>query len=202
MNRFIKTLVIIGIIFVILFVGFASLGFYRMYQKNKTEEAISRINNTIINLDDVMGKNLPPKPDQLLNDSTVAGFDVNNNKIRDDVEITIFEKYPNSAKIRTGMLQYAQALQLQITEVFNSKTLVKTIQKEGYGSLCISEAILNEDLKTALTTSNNRQKEIEDIIFNTVIRKEKHSENLKKYMTTYSSKAGVRCDINLLSLPN
>ena len=118
MKRNIKIILSVLAVLVLIFVGFASLGFYRMYQKNKTDEIISRINNTKITINDVMGENLPPKPEQILNDSTVAGLDVNNNKIRDDVELVIFERYPNSAKIRAGMLQYAQALQLQLTEVF------------------------------------------------------------------------------------
>ncbi len=99
MNKLLKILIIIGIIFAVLFVGFAGLGFYRMYEKNKTAEAIERINSRKITMADVIGENLPPKPDQMLNDSTIAGFDVNNNGIRDDVELVIFEKYPNSAKI-------------------------------------------------------------------------------------------------------
>jgi len=202
MNKFSKALIIIGIIFVILFVGFAILGFWHKGQLKKTAEAIDRINSRKITLDDVMGKNLPLKPDQKINDSTIAGIDANNNAIRDDVELEIFSRYPNSAKIRAAMLQYAQALQLELTEVFDSETFVSTLKKEDYGSLCISETVLNEELKTALSISNSRRKEIEDIVFNISMRKERHLENLKKYLATYSSKAGIRCDINFSSLPD
>jgi len=177
-------------------------GFYRLYDKNKTNKAIDFINSKKITLSDVMGQNLPPKSDQELNDLTVAGIDANNNFIRDDVELAIFEKYPDSAKIRAAELQYAQALQLELTQVFNSGTFVPTLQKEDYGSLCISETVLNEELKEVLMVSSARQKEVEDMVFNTNIRKEKHSENLKKYLTTYLSKAGIRCDINFSVLPN
>ena len=34
---------------------------------------------------------LPPKPDSKINDSTLLGVDSNNNGVRDDVEIKIFE---------------------------------------------------------------------------------------------------------------
>ncbi len=193
-NKLLKILTIIGIIFVVLFVGFASLGFYRMNEKNKTAETIERINSTKVTLDDVMGQNLPPKPDQLLNDSTIAGFDVNNNGIRDDVELAIFEKYPNSAKIRSAMLQYAQALQLELTEVFNSETLVKTIQKEGLAYRCLNR-VNSEEL-------DNYEEEIRSLVLNTDIRNRKYSEDLKKYMATYSLLNDEPCDINLVSLPN
>ena len=110
-----------------------AMSIWRMDDRNKTQTAIDFINSQKINLDDVMGKNMPPKPDQMLNDSTIAGIDANNNSIRDDVELAIFAKYPNSAKIRAAELQYAQALQLELTQVFNSETLVVAIKKESYG---------------------------------------------------------------------
>jgi len=189
----IKALIVIGIIFVILFIGFAVLGFYRKYEKNRTEEAILRINSQKITLVDVMGENLPPKPDKNINDSTIAGIDANNNAIRDDVEIAIFEKYPNSAKIRAAELQYAQALQLELTEVFNSETLVKTIQKESFAYSCIGEAN-NSELR-------NNEKFIENLVINTDLRK-KTIDNAFKYMTTYSLLNRENCDINFSSLPN
>ncbi len=60
------------------------------------------------------GKHLPLTPNKEENDATVAGIDNNGNGIRDDVELAIFAKYPNSAKIRAAELQYAMALQLMI----------------------------------------------------------------------------------------
>ncbi len=202
MGKLFKIILWVVMIVVTVFLGFATLGFYRLDQKNKTDLAIARINSTKITLDDVMGKNLPAKPEKLLNDSTVAGFDVNNNWIRDDVELAIFEKYPNSAKIRSAELQYAQALQLELTQVFNSETLVAILEKEDYGSLCISETVIDQDIKTALELNSSRKNEIQNLVFNTEIRKEKNTDNLKKYLTTYSSKGDIRCDIDLSSLPN
>ncbi len=189
-NKLFKIVIVLA---VVLFVGFASLGFYRKYEKNKTAEAIERINSRTITMADVMGENLPPKPDQMLNDSTIAGFDVNNNGIRDDVELAIFEKYPNSAKIRAGMLQYAQVLQLQLIEVFNSKTLIKTIQERSLAYGCLGD-VNYKDLKT-------NEKLIEELVLNTDLRI-RARENTYEYMTTYSLTNEENCDIDFASLPN
>jgi len=192
-----KVIFWILVVFIFLFVGLASLGFWHQAEIKKTNEAINRINNRVIDLSDVMGKNLPPKPDQALNDSTIAGIDVNNNGIRDDVELAIFEKYPNSAKIRAAELQYAQALQLELTEVFNSETLVATIKKEDSAYFCIGNSIDNKELSLL----KNKETEVESFVLNTNIRKNRKEEIFRKYMTTYSLPK-TNCDINLNSLPN
>lgn len=191
---FVKILVIIVIL---VLVGLFFLGYFRANDKTRTAEAISKINSTKITLADVMGDNLPPKPDQKLNDSTIAGIDANKNTIRDDVELAIFEKYPNSARIRNGMLQYAQALQLELMEIFNSETLVSTVQKENLAYGCIGNAG-----DSSLSAVNNLEKEIKDIILNTTLRKDKNSQDFKEYMTSYELLGGPECDIDILSLPN
>lgn len=209
MKKVFKIIIVAVVVFLIIFAGFAILGFYRMYEKDKTDAVIERINSTKITLADVMGENLPPKPDQQLNDSTIAGIDANNNFIRDDVEIAIFERYPDSAKIRAAMLQYAQALQLGLTEVFNSETLVSILQKRSYSQSCIGETgpeinlkDTREKIKTNLAVSDNRVKEVEGFIINTDIRKKRYSDVLN-YTTTYSIPAKQQqCDIDLASLPN
>ena len=204
-----KFLRIIYILILILLALGLIFGVYRVFQKQETQEAINFINSKKITLDDVMGKNLPPVPDKVLNESTIAGIDMNNNYIRDDVELAIFEKYPNSAKIRAAELQYAQALQLELTKVFSSETLVAVMQKEDYGFLCIGktgpDVSLNntrEEMVAGLSVVDNRKEEVEDLILNTDLRKKYQSDNLKKYMIGYASLPGNECDIDTLSLPN
>ena len=75
----------------------------------KTDTEVEKIHNTKLTLDDVMGKNLPPDPGANA-DQTIAGVDANQNGIRDDVELAIFNAYPNSAKTRAVLLQYALAI--------------------------------------------------------------------------------------------
>ena len=81
--------------------------FYLQAQDN-TNKQVEKIHATRLSLDDVMGKNLPPDPGARA-DQTVAGIDANKNNIRDDVELAIFKEYPNSAKTRAVLLQYALA---------------------------------------------------------------------------------------------
>lgn len=194
-----KFLRIIYALIIFLFVLFMILVAFRAYQKDKTAKAIEFISSTRITLDDVMGKNLPPEPTKVLNDLTVAGFDVNNNVIRDDVELAIFKKYPNSAKIRSAELQYAQALQLETIKVFDAATLIMTWDKAITAANCID----------AIEPAT--KEEIKNLVFNTDMRLKKQEDDYNKYMTdsiymnfvTYlMSPTQRKCDIELSSLPN
>lgn len=167
--------------------------FYRKYDDKKTAQAIAKIERRKITLDDVLGNNLPPKPDPKINDSTLAGIDANDNGIRDDVELAIFESYPNSPKIRAAIMQYAQALQLQLTEVFNSKTLVATIHKENFAYRCLG--------KVGPGKLGDNQKEAESLVISNDARNKKFSE-VFGYMTTYSLVQGIDCDVDFSLLPD
>ena len=196
-----KFLRVIYVIILFLFVLMLGFGVYRAVQKDKTVKAVEFINSKKITLDDVMGKNLPPQPDQGLNDSTIAGIDANKNYIRDDVELAIFKKYPDSAKIRAAELQYAQALQLELTQVFNSETLVTVMRQENRGIDCIGKTGPEPSLQ-GLKLINDRKSEVEELNLNTDLRKKSELDNLKKYMTGYSSLPGNECDLNLVELDN
>ncbi|MCX6721076.1 MAG: hypothetical protein NT026_00510 [Candidatus Staskawiczbacteria bacterium] len=199
-----KVLRIFYAIIVILFIGSTIFGIWHLNQLAKTQKAIDFINSKKITLDDVMGKNLPTIPDQKINDSSIAGIDANNNYIRDDVELAIFKKYPNSAKIRAAELQYAQALQLELTQVFDSPTLVAVLQKEGLAYQCLGAAVLDKS-KTMSEISaiiGEKDKEINNLAINTDLRAQNQQDIYKKYMTSYMSSSGNECDIELTSLPN
>lgn len=165
--------------FLIIFALMFAWGYYRLYEKNKTKEAVDFIASTKITLDDAMGKNLPPEPDKNINDSTISGIDANKNHIRDDVELAIFKRYPNSVAIRAAELQYAQALQLELTKVFNSDTLIAALKKEASASFCISKKIPDSE-------SSTEDEQIDNLVFNTNSRTDKLLNALGKYMTSYS----------------
>lgn len=169
----------------IIFILFAGLVIYRIpavMERQKTEEVVKKIQAQKITLADVMGENLPPKPDPALKDATIEGIDANNNGIRDDVELAIFKLHPDSARIRAAELQYAMALQNELANVFNSETLVATIQEEGRGNICILDL--------------ERTQEIEKLVFNTEIRKKTKEDLYKKFMTSYTLPNSNYCDIN------
>ena len=199
-----KFLRVIYVLILILLALALAVGFYRLYVKDKTQKAIDIINSTKITLDDVMGKNLPPQPDQKINDSTIAGIDANKNGIRDDVELAIFKKYPDSAKIRAAELQYAQSLQLELTQVFNSDTLVSIMQKKDLAYQCLGSIAKNEssNAKDMLAVLDQLDKEVSGLALSTDLRKKQYSDEYEKYMKGYASLLGHKCDIEPSSLPN
>lgn len=178
----IRTLVIIFVAYVILVIARIPAA----AERAKTKKAVEAIHAQKLTLDTVLGKNLPPVPDPKLVDATIEGIDVNNNGIRDDVELAIFKKYPDSPKIRAAELQYAMALQMELTKVFNSETLVAVTQEEGRGFSCLYKY--------------KKIDEIENLIFNNKERKDWREKNLGKYMTSYSLPNGQQCDIDPSSL--
>lgn len=156
-------------------------------EKQKTAQTVAFIRAQKITLDDVLGKHLPDAPDQALNDATRAGNDANQNGIRDDVERAIFARYPGDARTRGGELQYAFALQMEFTRVFNQETLVAVIQQEDRGYECAPTPPARD--------------EVEQLVFNTPARKQWREDIRQKYMTSFSLQNVEPCDVAPASLP-
>lgn len=198
-------------IVVSLAVAFVALVIVRMFHfanLERTNAQVAKIHATKLTLDDVMGKNLPPDPGAEA-DKTIAGIDVNKNGIRDDVELAIFKEYPDSARIRAAELQYALELQNELNNVFNSETLVATIQEEGRGHLCIKNTVPPRKVSDSSSTITSnlvlisaRANEVEELVVNTEMRKSKQKEIYQQFMTSYGSIEKEDCDIDLVSLPN
>jgi hypothetical protein len=150
-------------------------------EKQKTAEAVAYIRAQKITLDDVEATNLPPAPDPLKNNATVAGIDANHNGIRDDVELAIFKEYPNSPKIRAAELQYALTEQMFLTKVYNAGTWKAVAEEAARAQLCI------------IDTKANR-KEVENLIFNTQSRNDAR-EKAYQFTTSYGPASGEPCDI-------
>jgi hypothetical protein len=181
-------------------IAFFALVVYRMFvlrEKERTMEQVARIHATRLTLDDVMGRNLPPDPGTDA-DKTIRGIDANHNGIRDDVELAIFREYPGSARIRAAELQYAMALQMELTQVSNSETLVATLNKESSGASCVLDA--TRDTNDFILVKK-RQGEVEKWVFNTPARTQRSEDIFKKYMTS-NTLSNESCDIDLTSLQN
>lgn len=157
-------------------------------EKEKTEKVVAQIHSQKLTIEDVNGEHLPPPPDPAQADATIEGVDANANGIRDDVELAIFKKYPNSAKIRAAELQYAKALQMEFTFAFNSETLVNIIEEQGRGYLCI--------------TNDARIAEVENWAVNTNARKQFREDIRRKYMASFGLNSTNECDIEPESLTN
>ena len=194
--------------FLILLGLFIILVIYRVFYSfnlDKTNAQVEKIHNTKLSIDDVMGVNLPSDPGIEV-DKTVQGIDANQNGIRDDVELAIFKEYPNSAKTRAVLLQYALALQMQtIQSVFNTDTVVATIQEEDRSYICIGEILIKDE---------NNKKIMEEYFKNAdtltkfIENKQLNTEERKKYRTDFYEKIGSYnslphvCDIDYLKLVN
>ena len=155
-----------------------------------------------ISLSDVRGDVLPPVPNQQESDATLAGIDKNNNGIRDDVELAIFKKYPKDLRVRAAELQYARALQNELTNVFDSHTLVAAIQQESRAIGCVSKTApkislhsTSMEIRKSFDIADERQGEVSSLVFNTTLRKEKIKQN-SRYNTTYFLPNGVDCDLD------
>ncbi len=214
----------------ILVLAYIALVLYRIPavgEKERTKDAVAYIHAQKITLSDVMGSNLPPPPNKQENDATVEGVDVNNNGVRDDVELAIFEKYPDSPSVRAAQLQYAMALQMELTKVFNSETWKVAVEQENRGYFCISNGVnsslpkfddlqkLSDWLKieenaNLFNTENQRvskiidayTEEIKTLVLNTEKRKN-HYEAVYGYMVSYGDvQEKSHCDVEPILLSN
>ncbi|MDB5225329.1 MAG: hypothetical protein JWL87_281 [Candidatus Adlerbacteria bacterium] len=167
----------------LLALGFIVLVAWRLkllYEQDDTNAAVAAIHANRLTQEDVFG-DLPPEPNEAENNATLAGIDSNNNGIRDDVERAIYFKYQESAKAAAPAFQYAKALQMEFTRVYNSETLVAVIQEEGRGYSCVY----------------GREEEVENLVFNTEMRKKFREDIREKFMTSYKSLNEEDCDIIL-----
>lgn len=197
-GQFIRWLVVAVII---LYIALVIYRIPAMGEKQKTADAVAEIHAQKITLRDVMGENLPAVPDVAQNSATVAGIDANHNGIRDDIELVIFKKYSNSAKIRAAELQYALALQVEMEKVFNSDTWVAAAQEDDRGYQCLGQTYPRTDITKALSVLEARSKEVQDLVFNTQLRKDAY-EKVSQFTTSYGLNDTTYCTINLASLPN
>src|SRR3989338_6729309 len=130
--------------------SFVVLVIVRMFvldAQEKTAEQVAKIHATTLMLYEVMGKNVPPDPGAEA-DKTVVGVDANENGIRDDVELAIFKEYPNSAKTRAVLLQYALALQMEMIQpIVNMETVTAVAEDGDRAYMCIGEAVSRGDMK-------------------------------------------------------
>ena len=183
----------------------------------KTLEQVAKIHSTRLQINDVTGEFLPPDPGMEA-DKTLQGIDKNNNGIRDDVELAIFKEYPNSAKTRAVLLQYALIMQIETSQPFlNYEIVTKIINEESRADTCLSDTLVPR-ISPESSRNDVDMEKIEKIInfieekqINNNIRKEAHNsfykyigtqgkftESLKGYLNTKD----YSCDIDLSKLSN
>lgn len=187
-------------VLVIVYASLVVIRMFHFYNLKKTNEQVAKIHATKLTLDDVMGKNLPRDPGEEA-DKTIEGVDANSNGIRDDVELAIFKEYPNSAKTRAVLLQYALALQMEMKQpIVNEGTVVAVVQEEGSAFVCVGEILSRDDLDKYGQEGDKLRSFVENRQLNTEERKKNRSSFYKK-IGSHESLDKI-CDINLSLLSN
>lgn len=191
--------------FLIVVVGaYVLLVLYRavvLFQEDKTKAAVEKIHNTKLTMSDVLGTKLPPEPTAEAARATVQGIDANGNGIRDDVELAIFKEYPNSAKTRAVLLQYALALQLEmVQEIVNTETVIAVAQEKSRAAVCISDVVSKSDIQKFIDTTREYTDFVKEKQINTEVRDIAQKDFYKK-IGSYSD-IETTCDIDLSLLSN
>lgn len=172
------------------------------YNKQKTDEQVAKIHAIKLRLDDVMGKNLPSDPG-IDADKTIQGIDTNHNGIRDDVELAIFKEYPNSAKTRAVLLQYALALQMEMTQpIVNTETVTAVAEDGDRARNCIRENTPrdNMDLQNFVKILKSERDFVNKLQINTEQR-DKYQHDFYEHLGSHSS-PNTSCDLDISALPN
>lgn len=187
-------------VLLVLYVGFVLYRIPAVGEKKRTAEAVAHIHAQKITLDDVMGAHLPPTPNEEENNATLAGVDANKNGIRDDVELAIFKKYPDSPRIRAAELQYALTQQMFLTRVFNIETWKAVAEENSRSFNCISEVFPRDNLSVYIEITNGYTKEVETFVYNSKLRVNA-KEKIYNFITSYGDASGNVCDVDLNTLP-
>ncbi len=197
----IKILKWAGATIVVAFVVLVAVRMFVLGEKEKTAVQVAKIHATKLTLDDVLGKNLPPDPG-VEADRTVRGVDANNNGIRDDVELAVFKEYPNSAKTRAVLLQYALVLQMQMTlPIVNMETVTASVESGDRANHCIWSISSRSDIEKFVEETTSNENFVKKQQLNTEQRKSDQS-NFYKYLGSYTSPRGNGCDLDLSDLPD
>lgn len=201
MSKIKKTVLYIIAAISIIYAALVIIRMFHFYNLQKTEEQVAKIHATKLTLDDVMGKNLPPDPGGAAN-ATVEGVDANQNGIRDDVELAIFREYPNSAKTRAVLLQYALALQMEVTQsVVNEGTVGEVANKEDRAIFCVAKIIAKSGEGSVFAAIETFGKFVFDKQFSTEKRKIAHKD-FYSHLKSGRIDDSTSCDIELSSLIN
>ena len=167
-----------------------------LFDQDATAEAVAKIHNTRLTKEELFGY-MPPAPDPVENNKTLSGIDSNKNGIRDDVEIAIYNAHKDSAKETAAAFQYAKALQVMLTQVYNTETWIAAAEEVSRASGCVSMAVPNKSFELY----QSRIDEVESLLVNTTMR-EKALDQAYSFTTSYSLPNQDLCNIDLNSLPN
>ena len=106
------------------------------------------------------GFTIPPAPDPVVNGSTLAGVDANNNGVRDDVERTIAANTIGQAMFDRNILiatMYQNIVTLKITTTTEITAAIKKIHCAVYAE---PDGLLSADIGSLITDNQQRKTEL------------------------------------------
>ncbi|WP_324171185.1 PKD domain-containing protein [Sulfurimonas sp.] len=119
----------------------------------------------------INGYELPPEPDEALNNSTLLGIDSNDNGVRDDVEIFVIKKYATDHKIVTEIgFQLASAYQKILDNPLDTEANHKALHDamdcnyyfsyyaKYYGESILAKDYIDEDFENLQLNRKSRVK--------------------------------------------
>ena len=112
-------------------------------------------------------------------------MDANGNGIRDDVELAIFKEYPNSAKTRAVLLQYALALQMEVVQpIVNKGTVTAVVSEQSRADTCIADTLVPR--KSPESSRTYTEVENINLFVNFVEEKQLNTNIRKKAQKTFT----------------
>jgi len=148
----------------------------------------------------IHGYTLPPKPDPVINNSTLLGIDSNNNGVRDDVEIWILKKYKDKHPIYTEIaMQDARDSKKVFEDPSNALANYSTVASAGR---CASYyRVCGENNSSIHIEGDLIGRSYKKVVFNTEARKEAYYQfDLQfsggVYTVPWCSELKAFCDFN------
>lgn len=132
---------------------------------------------------------------------SLLGVDSDADGVRDDIQIYIMTKYPNSQKLRASLMQLARAEQGLLANTRNKEGAILASKQEGYASECMDYIV----------GSSTEQNEIEDDLrsqyLNTIERNKAYikADGLlsgETFYLTAPNKIKTRCEFDPDSMEN
>jgi hypothetical protein len=189
-HRALRAMCWTGAILLFCYIAIVIYAYPHDHEEHIAEAMVRTINSKKISAGDADGSKLPPPPDPVQANATIAGIDANDNGIRDDVELAIFAEYPassaTSTAVRGAELQYAMDLQTLLTDVFDSTTWQAAMVQRERGFGCLYDSTNGHP--TPLET------EVDDRMLNTLMRVEQF-QLLDQYSALYTLSSGPDCDV-------
>lgn len=190
-----KIIKVIKYVLLVLFILYAAIVAVRVFQikdEKREAEKVKQIHSIRLTMKDIDEANLPPAPDEAINNSTVAGVDVNQNYVRDDIERFIFEKYKTNEE-RAAWMQYARAESFVTTKANSKETLKEVLRESSRANDCTLDIYVDQEGMT-LDKLNAMSDPIEAMILNTELRKQAQDRALE-YLTTSDVSNEESCDL-------